>query len=44
LDRRRPGQISQDIAPTGEFAKIKPTMINSTLALILDAGEKSQPS
>jgi hypothetical protein len=28
----------------GEFAKIIPTMINSALALILHAGEKSGPS
>jgi hypothetical protein len=39
-----PDQISQDIAPTREFATIMPTMINSALALILDPGAKSRPS
>jgi hypothetical protein len=44
LGRLAPDQISQDIAPMGEFAKLMPRMIDSALALILDAGEKSRPS
>jgi hypothetical protein len=44
LGRLPPDQISQDIAAMDEFAKLMPRMIDSALALILDAGEKSRPS
>ncbi len=44
LGRLAPDQLSQDIAPIGEFARIMPTMIDSALTLIGATAEKRRPS